>query len=234
MESYIFIKENNGASSTLSLFIHGLASSKDEWFEMNGYTKGGNLTELLLNHNQAVLAVDLYGHGNYQADEKEFNASNISDEDWPKFVAQSVAKVAHITNEICSKHGYTRTNVFSYSGGAIIGIKVITFLNADVEQVFLASPPPERKYDDEYSLHNNTEILTKCNVFVYAGRKDEYIEQEDLDWFFEQLTCVSKKLCCYEAGHSLPITWVDDAIKEYLVFNSDTADTADTADFITH
>jgi pimeloyl-ACP methyl ester carboxylesterase len=45
------------------LAMHGLTGRKDEWIEVDGYSKGGNVSLALLSRGYAVLAIDLPLHG---------------------------------------------------------------------------------------------------------------------------------------------------------------------------
>lgn len=52
----------------LFVLIHGLSSSKDEWF-----TNHKELIDFYKKNSVPFIALDLYGHGSYAADEKDFN-----------------------------------------------------------------------------------------------------------------------------------------------------------------
>ena len=43
--------------------VHGFTDKKEAWIEINGYTKGGNVSLGLLRNGYAVLALDMYHHG---------------------------------------------------------------------------------------------------------------------------------------------------------------------------
>jgi pimeloyl-ACP methyl ester carboxylesterase len=217
MKHYTFKDVGSDNTDTLNLLVHGLGSSRNEWIELNQYTKGGNLTELLERNNMPYLAIDLYGHGGWLAEEDDFDAGNISDELWPKFVERSVLEVSRLVNDLSRMHGYTKLNIYTYSGGGIIGLKVINKLTVAVESVFMGSPTPERDYDDEYSLHNNFANLIDCDVFWYCGDTDEFSSKHDVEWCFGQLHCRRKMLRWYQAGHSLPLQWVTDCVRDWRV-----------------
>jgi pimeloyl-ACP methyl ester carboxylesterase len=197
-------------SAPLTILIHGLESSKLEWFEMNGYTKGGAIVEGLKSRNQNFLAIDLYGHGEWVATEPNFDKSDISDELWDSFIANSVNEIANLTNRLCEKFGYQEITLTSYSAGALISVKLVDLLSLPVTGFHFAAPTPEREFDDEYALHNNLQSLIKAKVHIYYGESDLEAKAEDVEWFYDKIEAKSKRIIRYSSGHSLPLEWTND------------------------
>ena len=197
----------------LTVLIHGLEGSRNDWFDRNGYTKGGYFTDELNAMGYPFVAYDLYGHGDWKADEPDFDPSNIDDDTYPKFVYRSAERISElIRREVCD-NGYGGINFVTYSAGCVPGVKILERLkNIDIGQIIMCVPSPERDYDDEFSMHNNLEVFRDRNVSIFMGMNDEYIPSEDTEFFFRLLCCRYKALYRYKSGHALPLAWVEAGI----------------------
>lgn len=197
-------------STPLNILIHGLESSKSEWFEIHGFTKGGAIVEGLKSRNENYLAVDLYGHGEWPAKEPNFKSNNISDELWESLVSNSVQKITALTHRLSEEYGYQHIILTSYSAGALIAVKLAAQLALPVIKFHFAAPTPEREYDDDYSLHNNLTCLSKADVHIYYGDSDLDAKKEDVEWLYDKVIANSKRKILYHSGHSLPLDWTND------------------------
>lgn len=199
----------NAENKCLFVLIHGQGDTRDTWTEMDGYTKGGNCTQLLNELGYSWFATDLYGHGNYPADESDFDCEQIPDEYWSKFIEKSVARILHELDLL--KDQFEQIAIISYSGGGSVAVKLLeknTIL--PVREIHMAAPVPDSENDDEYSLHNNLTLFKDLEVYFYSGVYDEEVEHEEVESVFDEIECRKKRLNVYESGHSLPHQWVKD------------------------
>jgi hypothetical protein len=74
--------ENAAYPCRFVIATHGATSSKHEWTEMDGYTKGGNLSRLLLDAGVALVAMDWHYHGDN--DTRNLNGRNVFEEQFLK------------------------------------------------------------------------------------------------------------------------------------------------------
>ena len=196
----------------LTILIHGLEGSSKDWEEINGFSKGGNLTQSLKARGLDYRAYDLYGHGEWDAEEEDFDPSSISDDLYPKFVYRSADKIAQNIRAELGRGEYDGINLVSYSGGSVPGMKILKKLtNLRIGHIILCVPTPEKEYDDEFSLHNNLDVFDGRDVIVFMGTEDEEVPPEDMDFFFKQLHCRNKTLYRYPCGHALPVNWTKTA-----------------------
>lgn len=212
-------KKYIGEGGALNILIHGGNSSKNEWFETDGYTKGGNLTDFLERSGLSYLACDLYGHGDWKADEPDFSTENISDEYWNKAVENSVVYIMERIELL--KENFDSINIISYSIGSFFAINLLEKLQGyRVNNIILCSPDPGREYNDEFSMHNNLDQLEAPYLTIYYGTKDKEVNTGDIMWVFNLVKSENKKLISYNCGHSLPADWVEHAkellLKDYL------------------
>jgi predicted esterase len=202
-------------TTTLNLLIHGQGSSRGEWLEKDGYTKGGNLTEILCRDQISWAAADMYGHGEWSADEPDFDPENVDDETWEKLVGLTLANLMDILTGLIRSHRFASMNIITYSAGSVLGARLLAEkLPLPVGRILMAAPTPQRDFDDGYSLHNNLSIFEGRKVFLYAGTSDDEVSIDETRWLFGQIPGDGKTLREYDGGHSLPLAWVTDALKD--------------------
>ncbi|NLT54538.1 MAG: hypothetical protein GXX79_08205 [Actinomycetales bacterium] len=202
-----------GASRTLTVLVHGIEGSRLDWLERGGYTKGGDLTDRLSRLGMSWVACDLYGHGDWPAEEAGFSREDISDDLYPVFLRRSSEAIRQAIATATTQAAVDRLNVVSYSAGCDVAVDVLkTSVGIPVVSFLMAAPVPHREFDDEYSLHNNLEVFAGRTVGVFCGRQDEYVSFEEISWFFDQLPDASRHRWDYSSGHALPVAWVDDAV----------------------
>ena len=200
---------------SLVVLIHGLGSCGRAWSEDEDYTKGACLTRRLTQLGIPWVAPDLYGHGEWRADEPEFDANHIPDSLWQKFVDASVQHLAETVRRESLRTGSQRITLLSYSmGSAILAKLAQEDLGLPVSDIVMAVPVPFRDMDDEYSLHNNQRAFSGRSCHIYGGEMDEEVALSELRWWYEQLEAQKKTLRIYSSGHALPVAWVNDVFDD--------------------
>ncbi len=201
-------------SPSITILIHGLGGRKEEWLESDGYTKGGHIIEALSKAGLSWLACDLYGHGSWTAEEQGFDPENIPDKLWDSFMERSIAHAAETLRSRISGGTMRHVNMITYSAGCLVGAKLLeTELPLPFDTVHMASPVPQKAYDDEYSLHNNLAGFRGLRYFQYSGQLDQESDPEESGWFFRQVQAREKRLHWYQSEHSLPREWTSDALR---------------------
>lgn len=200
--------EKNPQSSDLIVLVHGLEASKTDWKIPGGFTCGGDLTALLNENGIPWTAADLYGHGDWQAVESDFDPADISDELWDNFVLRSVEALYEMILPRLEQNRALSVQLVSYSVGCVI---LTSFLAAypdiPVSAVHMASPVSQESMDDEYSLHNNAGLFKRRKLFWHCGTSDEENEEGEIDRVFDLMPSKNKTLYRYDSGHSLPVSW---------------------------
>lgn len=202
-------------ADSLVVLIHGLGACGRTWSEDEDYTKGAHLTRRLTQLGIPWVAPDLYGHGEWRAEEPEFDPNHIPDSLWQKFVDCSVKRLGETVKRESLRTGSRSITLLSYSVGCVILAKLAQEdLGLPVLDIAMAVPVPFREMDDEYSLHNNQGAFSGRSCYVYAGETDEEVALSELRWWHEQLEAQKKVLRVYSSGHALPVAWVNDVFDD--------------------
>ncbi len=211
---HLYSPTNVSEPTPLLIAIHGATSSKDEWGEVDGYTKGGNITSALLDNGYSVIAVDLAHHGDHFQNTEGLTWRNgevydsIFTNHWEDFHKESLLGIEPIVT-FAKQSGLfdtTRTGVASYSLGGYF-INQTAQLHGSVKS--LTYMVPGATSTPQFSAIENQDGLLETNVYMVAGKADEYIPYEETEQFFEDLQMSNKTFAPYESGHSLPIEYVE-------------------------
>lgn len=198
---------NMEATLPCIIALHGFTSRKEEWLELDGYTKGGNLIRALVDSGYAVVAIDLYGHGANRIDDT-VTYDELAENGWEEFFHGSLASIEAVLNNYVKKGPFdqNRLGFLSYSVGGLFGFWLAN-RGVDFKVMALCVPPVDKDTDDEYAAYNNLDQLKAISMLIVAGEKDD-IALEDTRWLYEQLPVVDKQLVSYPCGHSLPVDYV--------------------------
>jgi pimeloyl-ACP methyl ester carboxylesterase len=203
----------------LVVFLHGIGGSSRDWTCENDYTHGHLLLQQVAKANWLYRCYDLYGHGEWKANEPDFNPEYIDDKAWPKFIQESeLGILAKIEKEI-EDNPVDRLILVSYSGSAIISLRIANRINPDLPCIcVMAAPDPAREYDDEYSLHNQINRRS-IDYLIICGKDDEEINIDDLKYVYEQING-RKELVELKGGHSIDAEWTEIAFNKIMTMTA--------------
>lgn len=188
--------------------LHGYTSSKEEWFEMDAYTKGGNLVKLLADNGVAIIAPDLYGHGENQTS-PSLDYDTLANQAWEEFFHGSRTLITTILNDYVKSETFDQKRIgfLSYSMGGLFGFWLAN-RGVNFKAMVMCAPPVDRTEADEYAPYNNLHHLQSVPLLHLVGEQDEYTSLEDSQWLFQQLPMADKRFVSFASGHSLPLDYV--------------------------
>lgn len=196
----------NNLNNKVVFAIHYQEGSKEIWLDEENYT---SILKYAIDNKIPFYAVDLYGHGEWKSDGDNFNPQYLDDDQWEVFVRNSVQGIKETISFVAKDK---EIQFISYSTGCLMAVKVIDN-TINTNSLVMASPVPARSYDDEYSLHNNIDVLKNKNVLVLSGIDDEEVEDGEVQWYYDLIQSGNKEIERYKSGHELPSQWSDSAIK---------------------
>lgn len=212
VKAYLILPADLSKPVPIVIALHGSTSSKHEWLEVDGYTKGGKLAQRLLQHGVAVVAFDWAYHGEHYLSSENVDKEEMMDNNWDDFFEKSMVAfdaVFKYTSEN-PRFDKNRLGIMSYSMGGIFAFYAAN-RNPQVKVMANMVLPNRRHLDDEYAPYKNQSNLKNVAVLMVSATKDEYIQISDSKWLFGQLQMPTKKMLSYDSGHSLPIDYVEPA-----------------------
>lgn len=200
--------ENAAYPCRFVIATHGATSSKHEWTEMDGYTKGGNLSRLLLDAGVALVAMDWHYHGDN--DTRNMNGRNVFEEQYfEDFFTRSIADIQAVIT-YAKQHEKLDENRMGFAGYSLAGMFGIWLSNsgADFKTLLLCVPGANRSSTTPYAIVNNLKNIGERAVLQLSAEQDEYINFDDAKWLFSQIPVKNKIFHSFKSGHSLPIDYV--------------------------
>jgi esterase/lipase len=196
------------------LCTHGATSSKHEWTELDGYTKGGNFTREIVKHGIAIVAPDLHYHGdNHTAD---LNGRNVFlEEHFDDFFNCTIEDLNLLIHHLFTDSHFdiSRMGFAGYSLAGIFGFYLAN-RGAPFKTMMLCVPGVNRAKNRYYSTFNNIDNLDKnISLLHINAENDEYVNFEESIWLFNTIPLVDKKIVSFKSGHSLPYEYVPKAVE---------------------
>ena len=194
--------------------IHGFEDRKETWLDLEGYTKGGLVSSGLLQAGVAVMAIDLYGHG----EQREAGFSGpfpvLINEEWETFFAQTQAAIEDALAYASSRVDLDarRIGLLSYSLGGVFAFAVADELE-DIAALAACVPPAFRGDEEAWAPHQHVAGLAERPCLVVAAIQDEELDFDDVRWLYEQLPGEHKRFATYDSGHSLPAAYADEVVR---------------------
>lgn len=200
------------------LCTHGATSSKHEWTELDGYTKGGNFTREIAKHDIAIVAPDLHYHGdNHTAD---LNGRNVFlDEHFDDFFNHTIEDLILLIQQVShdSRLDISRMGFAGYSLAGMFGFYLAN-RGVSFRIIMLCVPGVNRAESRYYSAFNNIDNLDiNLALLQISAENDEYVNFEEAMWLFNTVPLVNKLLLPFKSGHSLPHDYIPQAV-DWIVF----------------
>lgn len=186
--------------------LHYSGGSKEIWFD----SEHEGLLKYAFETGTPFIACDAYAHGEWQIE--GVKGWDLTDEQWPVFVQQSGDGISEAV-KIFAKEKELSLDSLHFTGvslGCFNGMDLIANRGLTPVTFAAASLCPYKKYDDEYSAHNNLKAYEGYDLLILSGKKDEYNESGEVQWFYDQIESDRKELVWYDSPHQLPEDeWMD-------------------------
>lgn len=232
---YLELPKSGEAPYPCILLIHGLTSSKDEWWDMDQPAHNAELTQRLLKSGFAVAALDAEYHGERAKDnDYELPDQMIFVHGWfnrsRDMTLHSVLDYRRFLDYLATRSeiDITRIGVIGYSMGG-----GMTFLLAAVDErvktaVACVPVPNSKTIFEMVGIPFTPETLlasrlsaTSPNNFAHAigsrpflmmmGKQDTFYTEEEGNQLYQLIPGPTKELVFFDSGHILPAEWVPKA-----------------------
>ncbi len=201
---------------SIVLCFHGMSSSKKEWAEINGYTKGGNLVDELVKLGYGFITFDSEWHGEHFDDSIDLNSDLDDDDKFMHYANQTIEFSNSILDYIKENPNLSdkKLATASYSLGSVCSTLL---MNKKANFDFALSMVPETFEGDdiEFAPYNNMDNLKDLDWLFILASKDEYVEYKSYQWFMDHIDIDKKKSVSFESGHALPVDYVGE-VKSWL------------------
>lgn len=217
---YLAIPTNGSAPYPCVLLLHGIGSSKEDWWDDDSFPSGGRLARNLLAAGFAVLTLDAEYHGERLLN-NDFESPMVFtfEKGWMEraraMIVQSTVEHRRAIDYLGTRAEIdtTRIGVIGYSMG---GMMAFSLAAVDPRvNVSVASVTPILK--DPYSalaVHHFAPYAHSRAFLMLMGDADRRnYSLEDARQVYALLQSDAKDLVFYESGHRLPVEWTRTATK---------------------
>jgi dienelactone hydrolase len=245
---YHFINKKN-KDKKYAILLHGLGGNKMFWIYPSKpylqYTE--NLTSIKdqlldLGFNIVIIDAKFHGERSYEIDFRDPSyltperSGDIGDAGlFYEMMVETVKEVRLVMDYIEKNQDKSiEFNVVGYSMGGNLAI-LLNAVDERVKSIVACVPPLERPQSEVESLNWNDDIVKKMKaispvnyivdqkapVALLIGQKDFFTPPEVANSFYKDLPMNDKKLKVYQAGHELPVEYVDEVISWLVEHNKE-------------
>ena len=206
----LLLPDGEEAPHPCVIAVHGFTDKKEAWIELDGYTKGGNVSLGLLRNGCAVVALDMAHHGENRDDKLSATDDELINEHWEVFFAETMRGIYTVLDYIEWNQDLDaeRIGFLSYSLGGVFGFKIANS-TPRIKAVATCVAPVLKEDDDEYAPYNNVDHLSDTPFLMVAATQDEHVDFAGAEWLFSRLPGENKRFVSFDSGHSLPLDYVD-------------------------
>lgn len=216
---YLTIPAGAPARAPVVIAIHAGASSKEGWWEEDGYERGKLVTDRLLAANVAILSLDTRFHGE-RAAANDYESFRTMWFDGKKFswirdgLMQTVRDYRRALDYLATRPDIdmSRVGVIGYSLGGMMSLYLSAFdprpkatvaCVAGVDEPWLYPIAPINLADG----------MGRAPILLLGGRRDDLASVPKMEALLAAIPGTQKKLVYFEAGHRLPAAYADTATR---------------------
>ncbi len=211
---YLALPSHGTAPYPCVLLLHGIGSSKDDWWEEDSFASGGQLTQSLLASGVAVLALDAEYHGERLMN-NDFESSMVFtfQKGWIQR-ARDMTVQSTIEYRRAIDYLDTRTEIDTSSIG-VIGYSMggmmtfhLTAVDPRIKAAVASVTPILKEPYSALAVHNFASAIHRPAFLMLMGREDEQnYTPEEAQQLYTLVNSDAKELVFYESGHQLPTSW---------------------------
>lgn len=211
-------KSGNGPYPCI-LLLHGLTSSKDEWWDMDSPAHNDELTKSLLESGFAVVALDAEYHGERIKDNDYESPNQMLVNGWfnrfRNMTINTVLDYRRLIDYLATRSEIdsTQIGVIGYSMGGSMAF-LLTSVDERVQTAVACVAPPSinSRHLPYMTLYNFAHAIGSRPFLMMMGKQDTFYTEEGVNQLFQLIPGSTKELVFFDSGHNLPSEeWVPKA-----------------------
>ena len=204
------------------LLLHGWSGGKDNWWEDGNYISGGEARDALLAKGYALFALDAQGHGDRIA-ENDYQVVNVYKEPGApprsnyttvrEVITQTVLDYRRGLDYLATRGDIDmqRIGLLGYSMGGFQAF-ALTAMEPRIKLAVACVAPVSWSQDVFLAPANYARGIGARPFLMLVGAKDEMCNAEQAHWLYRLIEGPNTNILCYDAGHRLPVKYVEDAV----------------------
>lgn len=215
---YLAIPKNGAAPYPCVLQLHGIADSKEGWWEDSSFNSGGQLTRQLLASGFAVLSLDAEYHGE-RLSNNDFESADVFtfQKGWylraRDMVVQSVIEYRRAIDYLVTRAEIDTSQIgmIGYSMGGMMTFN-LTAVDPRVKVSVACVTPILKEPYSAMTVYNFAPHIINQPFLMLMGNTDERnYTREEAQQLHDFIPSATKELVIYESGHKLPGEWTKKA-----------------------
>lgn len=202
----------------LVLLLHTGASSKETWWDPNGYEHGAKLTRILLESGFSVLALDAQNHGERSAniDYVPIPTLYFQNEWWASYrtmVTETTIDHRRALDYLRKRPEFDmkRIGAVGQSMGGLTSL-YLAALEPDLKVLVTGSHALSAPWLYPLTAHNFATAIGNRPIMIIAGENDRPIPLEHTNAFAVQVEETTKEVHILQSRHRLPESYIPLAV----------------------
>jgi dienelactone hydrolase len=219
---YLEVPKAGKAPYPCVLLMHGWSGSKAHWWKDGGYLHGGNARKALLDAGYAVFALDAQAHGDRIA-ENDYHVVNLYEDPGapPRknyftlrdIITQTVRDYRRGIDYLETREEINadRIGIVGYSMGGFHAVS-LTAVEPRIKAAAGCVVPVSWQEDPILNPANYVRAIGERPFMMLQGKTDGLCDEAQSRTLHRLFNPDTTRLVLFDAGHKLPLDWVDVAI----------------------
>lgn len=218
---YLEVPTDRQEPAPLVLLLHGWSGSKQSWWQDGGYISGGNLRAALLRVGFAVLALDAPAHGDRIAENDYALVNDLQDDDeathrnyftLSDIVVQGARDYRRALDFVATRDDVdsSRIGLIGYSMGGLQAF-ILSAVEPRICATVACVTPSLAGDSTPIAPKDYAGGIVDRPFLMLMGNADGMCRPQHARELLAMIPGDRSKLKFFEAGHKLPVKYVDDA-----------------------
>jgi len=219
-----FPKGGKTFSNKLALALHPMGLGQQFWWNDESPLSSQKMTTQLRNQGYIVISLDARMHG--ERGRKGFGprelikrAHSAQPRVYIDTIIGSVRDYRLILNWARKEFNLEQVLAMGYSMGAQMSLLLASY-EPSINTVVAMVPPYVGSPTSPVAPRIHVKRISDARVLWLAGKSDPHSNRDQTQITFDQISSINKKLVWFDAGHRLPLHYLDTALSFFDSLNS--------------